>query len=91
MKKNPKRIAAIIALVAIALLLIAFVVSAFTADAGEAGSRFMGLLFCIIAIPLLAWVLIFCIGRMRNKHTMAELFPEHEDGDKAAAESDESK
>ncbi len=76
MKKNYKRIIAIVALIAIALLIIAFVVSAFMAEPGEAGNRFLGLLCCIIAIPILAWLLIFCIGRMQGKHTMAELFPE---------------
>lgn len=81
MKKNPKRLVAVVALVLIALLIIAFVISAFTAGPGEAGNRFMALLFCIIAIPILAWLLLFCIGRMQNKHTMAELFPE-ENGSK---------
>lgn len=80
MKKGPKQLAAIIALAAIVLLIIAFVVSAFTAGPGEAGNRFMALLFCIIAIPVLAWVILFCIGRMQGKHTMAELFPEDENG-----------
>lgn len=78
MKINPKRLVAVIALVLIALLIIAFVISAFTAGPGEAGNRFMALLFCIIAIPILAWLLLFCIGRMQNKHTMAEFFPEQE-------------
>lgn len=82
MKKNYKRIIAIIALAAIALLIVAFVVSAFMAEPGEAGNRFLGLLCCIIAIPILAWLLIFCIGRMQGKHTMAELFPEKHDEDK---------
>lgn len=76
MKKNPKRLAAIAALIAIIGLLIAYVISAFTATPGEAGNRFMALLFGIITIPLLAWILLFCIERMQNKHTIAELFPE---------------
>lgn len=76
MKKNLKRIAATAALIAIAALLISFVISAFLAAPGEAGGRFMALLFCIIAIPILAWILLFCIRRMRSRHTMAEFFPE---------------
>lgn len=76
MKKNPKRLAAIITLIAIVCLLITYVISAFTATPGETGNRFMALLFGIITIPLLAWILLFCIGRMQNKHTIAELFPE---------------
>ena len=79
MKKNPKQAAAVIALAAIAVLIIAFVISAFTADSGESGNRFMALLLCMIAVPLLAWSMLFCIGRMQNKHTIAELFPEQEE------------
>lgn len=79
MNKNARRIIAIIALAAIAVLIIAFSISALTAAPGESGNRFMGLLFCIIAIPILAWLMLFCIGRMQNKHTIAELFPEQPD------------
>ncbi len=78
MKKNPKQIIALTALAAIVILIAAFVWSALTAALGESGNRFMALLFCIIAIPLLAWLLLFCIGRMQNKHTMAEFFPKSE-------------
>lgn len=78
MKKNAKRIASIIVLAAIIVLIVMFAISALTAAPGESGNRFMALLFCIIAIPILAWILLFCIGRMQNKHTMAELFPEQE-------------
>lgn len=76
MKKSPKQLIAIAALATIVLFIAAFVISAFTADSGESGNRFMALLFGIIAIPLLAWILLFCIGRMQNKHTIAEIFPE---------------
>lgn len=76
MKKTPKQLIAIAALAAIVLFIAAFVISAFTADPGESGNRFMALLFGIIAIPLLAWILLFCIGRMQHKHTIAEIFPE---------------
>lgn len=82
MKKNPKQLVAIAALIAIVVLIIAFVVSAFTAGPGEAGNRFMALLFCIVAIPILAWVILFCIGRMQNKHTMAEFLPEQDQDEK---------
>ncbi|MDE7273905.1 MAG: hypothetical protein K2N95_12730 [Lachnospiraceae bacterium] len=79
MNKNARRIIALIALAAIAVLIIAFSISALTAAPGESGNRFMGLLFCIIAVPVLAWLTLFCVGRMQNKHTMAELFPEQPD------------
>lgn len=67
MKKTLKRVVAIIALVAIAALIIAYVISAFLADTEEAGNRFFGLFFGIIAIPILAWILMFCIERLPNK------------------------
>ncbi|MDE6221354.1 MAG: hypothetical protein K2G51_13180 [Lachnospiraceae bacterium] len=79
MNKKARRIIALIALAAIAVLIIAFSISALTAAPGESGNRFMGLLFCIIAVPVLAWLTLFCVGRMQNKHTMAELFPEQPD------------
>ena len=79
MKKNLKRIAAIAALAAIVIFFAAFIISAFFADAGNLGNRFMALLVCIIAIPMLVWLLLFCIGRMQNKHTIAEFFPEDKD------------
>ena len=81
MKKSPKQFASIIALVAIAILLVAFVISAFTAGPGSAGNRFMSLLLCMIAVPILAWLMIFCIGRLQNKHTIAEFFPEDDKQD----------
>lgn len=82
MKKNARRIIAIIALAAIAVLLITFAVSAITAAPGESGNRFMALLFCIVAIPILAWLLLFCIGRIQHRHTAADLFAEQENENK---------
>lgn len=79
MKKNAKRIIALIALTAIIVLIAAFAVSAFTTAPGESGNRFMALLSCIIAIPILAWLLLFCVGRLQNRHTIAEFFPEQDD------------
>lgn len=85
MKKNPKQLVAIAALTAIVLLIIAFVISAFTAGSGEAGNRFMALLFCIVAVPILAWLLMFCIGKMQNKNTVTErFFEQDEDSEKEA-------
>ena len=78
MKKNPKQIVAIFALVLIVILIIAFVISAFTAGPGEAGNRFMVLLYCVVAIPILAWLLLFCINKIQKRPTMKEFFPEQE-------------
>lgn len=76
MKKSPKQIAAIVALVAIFALIIGFVISAF-GTGSDARNTFFALYFGIIAIPILVWIVIFCIGRLKGKHTMAELFPEN--------------
>ena len=77
--KTPKskRIIAMMALIAIVALIIAFVISAFTTKTGDSNNTFFALFFGIIAIPIFAWLMIFCIGRFQNKHTMAELFPEN--------------
>lgn len=90
MNKKTKRLAAAAALLAIAAFLIYFVVSAVLATPDEAGNRFMALLFGIIALPLLAWLLLFCIGRMRGRHTISELFPEGEN-EKSGANAPDSK
>lgn len=74
MKKNIKQIIAIISLAAIAALIILFVISAFLAKPGD--NTFLALFVGIITIPILAWLILFCYGRFRNQHTMAELFPE---------------
>lgn len=81
MKKNIRQLIAIIALAAIVVLISAFAVSAFTAAPGESGNRFIALLPCIVAIPILTWLLLFCIGRLQHTHTIAELFPEPEHRD----------
>lgn len=75
MKKKPKQIAAIIALIAIAALIITFFISAFTTNA-DSRNTFFALFFCIIALPILAWLFLLCYGRFKGKHTMAEFFPE---------------
>ena len=67
MKKKPKRFIAIAALTAIAALIISYVISAFFADTADGGRRFLGLLFGIIAVPILAWLLIFCIEKLPDK------------------------
>lgn len=75
MKKNPKQIGAIVALLTIFVLIIGFIISAFQTSA-EARNTFFAFYFAIIAIPILIWLLILCIGRLKGKHTIAEFFPE---------------
>lgn len=76
MKKTPKQIAAIIALVAIVVMIIAFVIAAFTTTA-DSKNLFYALFCCIIAVPILAWLFILCMGRMKSEHTVAEFFPKN--------------
>ena len=78
MKKNVKQIAAIITLIAIVILILLFFISAFFAKPGS-GNMFFALFFAIIAIPILAWLFLFCYGRFKGEHTMAELFPNSHD------------
>lgn len=75
MKKTPKQIAAIIALVAIVVMIIAFFIASLTTTA-ESKNLFYALFCCIIAIPILAWLFILCMGRMKGEHTIAEFFPQ---------------
>lgn len=74
MKKNPKQLIAIISLILIAILIIAFFISAFFANGSS--NLFFILLGLIIAVPIFAWIILFCYGRFTNKRTMAELFPD---------------
>ena len=92
MKKTKKQLFAILALILIGLLIIAFVISAFV------GTKeiFLGLLGCIITLPILAWIFIAIYGKMTQKSTIADLFPETEQDRKtredanAAIESEQS-
>ena len=80
MKKNIKQIVAIVSLVAIVILIILFFISAFFAKPGS-GNIIFALIFSIIAIPIRAWLFLFCYGRFKGEHTMAELFPKNYDSD----------
>lgn len=89
MKKSPKQIAAIAALAAIAVLIIAFIAAAFTTSA-DSRNLFFALFFCIIAVPILAWLFLLCYGRLSHKHTMAEFFPKSADNGAIVPEHKES-
>lgn len=74
MKRNIKQIIAILSLLAIIVLIILFVISAFFAKPGD--NTFLTLFIAIITIPILAWLLLFCVGHMKGNHTITESFPE---------------
>ena len=71
-KMNPKRIAA---LVAVILLVALYVVTLFVAifAPAEGNNLFAVCLMATIAVPLLAWVYIWLYGQITGKKTMADL------------------
>lgn len=87
MKKNSKQIMAIVALIVIGILIIAFVISAFIGTS----QLFFGLLAGIIALPILAWIFIAIYGKMTQKSTIADLFPESEEEKAAKAKAEAAK
>ncbi|MBO6240339.1 MAG: HAD-IA family hydrolase [Butyrivibrio sp.] len=74
MNKTPKykRILALSALVLIVLLIVAFL---FVALFGGPDSKnlFMGLAAAVVAVPILCWLLIWSIGAITGRHTIASL------------------
>lgn len=80
--KKTKRLAALIAIAAIVILITAFVISAFTATPGEFGGRFIALLYCVVALPILAWLIMFCVGKMQGKRESEEMFSEDKENRK---------
>ena len=71
-KMNPKRIAALIAVI---LLVALYVVTLFVAifAPAEGNNLFAVCLMAPIAVPLLAWVYIWLYGQITGKKTMADL------------------
>ena len=69
---NPKRIAALIAVI---LLVALYVVTLFVAifAPAEGNNLFAVCLMATIAVPLLAWVYIWLYGQITGKKTMADL------------------
>ncbi len=74
MNETPKykRALALVALVVIALLIVAFL---FVALFGGPDSKnlFMGLAASVVAVPILCWLLIWSIGAITGRHTIASL------------------
>lgn len=83
MQSKGKKFLAILGLIAIVLLIVSFILSAFIGSV----QIFQGLLFCIWAIPILLWVCIALYGKMSNKQTIADLFPETDEDRKLKEEA----
>ena len=71
-KWNPKRIAALLAVILlVGLYVVTLLVAIFAPTEGS--NLFAVCLMATIAVPLLAWVYIWLYGQMTGKKTMADL------------------
>ena len=75
-KKTPKQIAALTCVVLLVLLYIATFIAAFFA--GKGGTRLFVICAALtIIIPIATWGFIWMIGKLTNKHTIADLYDEN--------------
>lgn len=82
MKRKPKQIAAIICIVLLVLLYVATLVVSLL-DFPGSDQLFIACLTATIGLPILLWVYIWIYGRLTQKSTIAEIFPEEkEESDK---------
>lgn len=74
MEKTPtyKRVLALAALVLIVVLIVAFLLVALFGGP-ESKDLFMGLAGAVVAVPILTWLLIWSIGTITGRHTIASL------------------
>lgn len=74
MEKTPtyKRVLALAALVLIVVLIVAFLLVALFGGP-ESKDLFMGLAGAVVAVPILTWLLIWSIGAITGRHTIASL------------------
>lgn len=77
MYKKKQRIMAWIAIVLLLVLVIATFLCAFL-DFEGSERMFAACLFASIGLPILLWIYIGLYGKVTNKRTMADLFPEVE-------------
>ena len=78
MKKTPKQIAAIICIILLAFLYVATLVVAIL-DFPGSDKLFASCLVATIGIPILLWIYLALYGKLTNKKTIADLFPENEE------------
>lgn len=82
MKRKPKQIAAIICIVLLVLLYVATLVVSLL-DFSGSDQLFIACLTATIGLPILLWIYIWLYGRITQKSTIAEIFPEEkEESDK---------
>ena len=89
MKKNSKRILAIIAVILLVLLAICTLVIALLDFPGKE-RLFMASAIAMVFLPILLWVYIWLYGIYNGKRTMASVWPEESDITDSVAESKNS-
>ena len=77
MKRNPKQIAAIICIVLLVLLYVATLVVSLL-DFPGSDRLFAACLTATIGLPILLWIYIWLYGRISQKSSIAEIFPDQE-------------
>lgn len=80
MKKNHKRIAAMVCIILLLLLYIATLVVSILDFPGH-DKLFAACLGATVGLPILLWLYIGLFGKLTDRRTMADLFPDAEEKD----------
>lgn len=78
MKRKPKQIAAIICIILLVLLYVATLVVSLL-DFPGSDKLFAACLLATVGLPILLWIYIWLYGRLTQKSTIAEVFPEQKE------------
>ncbi len=78
MKRKPKQIAAIICIILLVLLYVAALVVSLL-DFPGSDKLFAACLVATVGLPILLWIYIWLYGRLTQRSTIAEIFPEQND------------
>lgn len=78
MKRRPKQIAAIICIVLLVLLYVVTLIVSLL-DFPGSDRLFAACLTATIGLPILLWIYIWLYGRLTQKSTIAEIFPEQQE------------
>lgn len=71
-KITSKQIVAIIGIILLVLMYLVTLIVAFV-DQSQAGRLFQACMVATVAIPFLIWIYIWMYGKLRQKHTIADL------------------
>lgn len=87
MKKNHKRIAAVICIVLLLLLYVITLVVSILDFPGQ-DKLFAACLGATVGLPILLWLYIGLFGKLTDRRTMADLFPETSNDEHLQDDSD---